>query len=248
MKTILKLRNTNAVLLKVSIILIIIIGLNISKTSGQKFEVKKWTGTYPDMNGSYPMAFIAFKGGIIGIPYYFIRSWPTHYYWNVLSVPVIDATEISGKTKTGLAKIIMRLIEQSLMNGRYIEKGLIKINTKQQQKIVQTIFDARFDQLGDLWELTGMFLQVYQKIDQINGNGVNVKIKKLLKDEANELFSQFLLVNLLESNHGHKIDSFGNLKTEITRLLGEVDYTFKKLQYFESFGQSSQASYSFLTR
>jgi len=248
MKNILKLRNTSAVFLRVSVILIIIIGLDISKADGQVFEVKKWTGTYPDMNGTYPMAFIAFKGGIIGVPYLFIRSWPTHYYWNALSVPVIDATEISGKTKTGLAKIIMRLIEQSLMNGRYIEKGLIKINTKQQQKVVQKIFEARFDQLGDIWELTGLFLQVYEKIDQISGSGVNAKIKSLLKEEANELFSQFLLVNLLESNHGHKIDSFGNLKTEITHLLGEVDYTFKKLQYFESFGQSSQINYSFLTQ
>ena len=113
MKTILKLRNTGAVLLKVSIILIIIIGLNISKTNGQVFEVKKWTGTYPDMNGSYPMAFIAFKGGIIGIPYYFIRSWPTHYYWNVLSVPVIDATEISGRPKQAWLKLLCDLLSSN---------------------------------------------------------------------------------------------------------------------------------------
>jgi hypothetical protein len=248
MKNILKLRNTSAVLLRAIIILLLIASLDISKASGQVFEVKKWTGTYPDMNGTYPMAFIAFKGGIIGVPYLFIRSWPTHYYWNALSVPVIDATEVSGKTKTGLAKIIMKLIEQSLMNGRYIEKGLIKINTKQQQEIVQKIFDTRFDQLDDLRELTEMFLKVYHKIDRISGTGVNVKIKSLLKEEANELFSRFLLVNLLESNHGDKIDSFGNLKTEITNLLGEVDYTFKKLQYFESFGMSAQVSYSFLTQ
>lgn len=233
-------------ILKTAIILFLIAVLKMDRANGQVFEVKKWTGTYPDMNGSYPMAFIAFEGGIIGVPYLFIRSWPTHYYWNVLSVPVIDGTEISGKTKTYLAKSLLKMIEQTLMKGRYIEKGLIKINTKQQKEIVQKIFEARFDQLGDIWKLTELFLQVYHKIDRFSGTGANATIKELLKKEANDLFTHFLLVNLLESNHGNKIDSFGNLKTEITQLLGEVDYTFKKLQFFESFGESSQVSYSFL--
>jgi hypothetical protein len=161
---------------------------------------------------------------------------------------VVDATEISGKTKTDLAKIIMKLIEQSLMKGRFIEKGLIKINTGQQQEIVQKIFEARFDQLGDIWELTELFLQVYHKIDRFSGTGANSAIKNLLKKEANELFMRFLLVNLLESEHGQKVESFGDLKVEITHLLGEVDYTFKKLQFFESFGESIQVSYSFLTQ
>jgi hypothetical protein len=239
---------TTSFLLKVFFILLLLTGLRMDKASGQLFEAKSWTGTYPDMNGSYPLVFIAYKGGVIGIPHIFIRYYPTHNYKDMVAKSVVDATEISGKTKTDLAKIIMKLIEQSLMKGRFIEKGLIKINTGQQQEIVQKIFEARFDQLGDIWELTELFLQVYHKIDRFSGTGANSAIKNLLKKEANELFMRFLLVNLLESEHGQKVESFGDLKVEITHLLGEVDYTFKKLQFFESFGESIQVSYSFLTQ
>jgi hypothetical protein len=234
--------------LKTLTILFLVTGLQSDKAAGQVFEVKKWTGTYPDMNGSYPLTFIAFNGGIIGIPHVFVRYWPTHNYRDVLSVPVIDATEISGKTKTDLAKTILKLIEQSLMKGRYIEKGLIKINTKQQKEIVQKIFEARFDQLGDIWELTGIFLNIYQKIDHFSGTGAGPNIKDLFKKEADVLFTRFLLVNLLESGHGQKIGSFGELKKETAQLSGEVDYTFKKLQFFEVFSQSSPVGYSFLTQ
>jgi len=248
MKNILKLRIAGTFLLRGIIILVLITALEMSKTNGQVFEIKKWTGTYPDMNGSYPLTFIAFKGGIIGIPHVFIRYWPTHNYRDVLSVPVIDATEIAGKTKTDLAKIILKLIEQLLMKGRYIEKGLIKINTEQQKEIVQKIFEARFDQLGDIWEFTGMFLRVYQKIESFGGTGAGPNIKDLFKKEADALFIRFLLVNLLESGHGQKIGSFGDLKKETAQLSGEVDYTFKKFQFFEGFSQSSPVGYSFLTQ
>jgi len=212
------------------------------------FEKKSWTGTYPDMNGSYPLVFIAYEGGVIGIPHIFVRYYPTHNYKDMVAKSVVDATEIGEKTKTDLAKSLLKMIEQTLMKGRFIETGHIKINTKQQKEIVQKIFEARFDQLGDIWELTGLFLQIYDKIDKFSGPGTSAQIKELFKKEANKMFTRFLLVNLLESDHGQKIDSFGTLKTEITHLLGEVDYTLKKLHFFESFGQSAQVSYSFLTQ
>jgi len=217
--------------------------LTNKNSSAQLFGIKKWTGTYPDMNKSYPVVFIAFKGMI---PHVFIRYYPTHNYKDLIAKSVVDGTEIAGKTKTDLLKSVLKIFERSLMKGRLFETGEIKLNTKKQNEIAKKIFEARFEQLGDLWELAQKFVLVYQKVDRFQGNKTHNAIKNTFEKEAGELFMRFLFVNLLESDHGQKIDAFSTLKTEITHLLGELDYTFKKLQYFESFGQSSQISYSFL--
>lgn len=246
MKT--KRKNTASFWIKIFLAVFLSVTLTADKSSAQVFEIKSWTGSYPDMNNSYPLVFIAYKGGIIGIPHVFVRYWPTHNYKDLIAKSVVDPTEASSRLKNDLAKSLLKMIEQKLMEGRFIETGLIKVNTRQQKEIVQKIFEARFDQLGDIWELTELFLHVYHKIDRFSGTSANSAIKNLLKKEANELFMRFLLVNLLESEHGQKVESFGDLKVEITHLLGEVDYTFKKLQFFESFGESIQVSYSFLTQ
>ncbi|WP_372932973.1 hypothetical protein [Mariniphaga sediminis] len=235
-------------LLKMGIILFLLAVLQTDRVTGQVFEVKKWTGTYPDMEGSYPLTFIAFKGSIIGIPHVFIRYWPTHNYKDMIAKSTVDATEISGKIRTDLAKNLMRLTEQTWIKGRFTETSQIKINTKHQNEIVQKIFKARSDQLGDIWELTKMFLRVYHQIDRFHGTGVHSQVKGLLKEDADKLFTRFLLINLLKSGHGQKMDSLGDLEKEVTRLLGQVDYTFKKLQYFDMSGKLSPISYSVLTR
>ena len=122
--------NTYSFLLKVCLMLLLLTGMRTDKASGQLFEKKTWTGTYPDMNGSYPLVFIAYEGGVIGIPHIFVRYYPTHNYKDMVAKSVVDATEIGEKTKTDLAKTLMKIIEQSYMKGRFVETGKIKVNVK----------------------------------------------------------------------------------------------------------------------
>lgn len=218
------------------------------QSSGQIFEIKKWKGTYPDMNGSYPLTFIAFKGNLIPIPYVFVRTWPTHYYVNVESLLVTDATEITGEIKTGLLRIAAKLLERSRIKGRFEKTTGIKNNTELQNEIEQKMFSAKLDELEDIYELAQKFLEAYQKTNRFDELNNGIEIKRLLEKETDELFMRFLLVNLLESDHGQKVDSFGELHLELSRLHGELDYTFKKLQFFESLRTTASVSYSILTQ
>ena len=65
----------------------------------QVFDIKPWSGTYPDMQGTYPLSFIAFKGWLIPVPHVFIRTWPTHYYVEVVALPVYDTEGYAGLLK-----------------------------------------------------------------------------------------------------------------------------------------------------
>lgn len=233
--------------LRIFLLTMTVVLLQADQSRGQVFEIKKWTGTYPDMTGSYPLTFIAFKGFIFPVPYVFVRIWPSHYYVTE-SLPVTDESEISGELKTGLLRIAAKLLERSRMKGRFEKTTGIKNNTELQNEIEQKIFSARFDELEDIYKLAQKFIEAYRKADRFDELNNGFKVKKILEKETDELFMRFLLVNLLESGHGQKVDSFRELQTELNRLHGELDYTFKKLQFFESYGETASVSYSILTQ
>jgi hypothetical protein len=233
--------------LRIFLLTLTIVLLQTDQSQGQVFEIKKWTGTYPDMNGSYPLTFIAFKGFIFPTPYVFVRIWPSHYYVTE-ALPVTDESEISGELKTGLLRIAAKLLERSRMKGRFEKTTGIKNNTELQNEIEQKLFSARFNELEDIYELAQKFVEAYQKTDRFDELNNGFEVKRLLEKDTDELFMRFLLVNLLESDHGQKVDSFGELQTELNHLHGELDYTFKKLQFFENFGETTSVSYSILTQ
>jgi predicted type IV restriction endonuclease len=90
---------------------------------------------------------------------------------------------------------------------------------------------------------------LYQKIARFEGEDVSKEIKRIFKKETNELFIRFLLVNLMESGHAQKLDSFSEISRELTRLTGETDYTLRKLWFFQNpMGETVHNNYTFLTR
>lgn len=218
------------------------------ETKAQAVAIKKWKGRYPRMNNNYPQAFISFKGWLPSVPHLFVRVSPTHYYWKVKSIPVTDAKEVSGKVQTGLQRILARMMEKSHFKGRQKETGMIKLLNEFQKQIDQTLFDSRKDQLADIYGLTEAFLQIYDRIDDFKASHGGGKIKKNMKREVNELLEQFLLINLLESDHGKKFQAFTDIRTELIQFFGEVDYSISKVNYYQSFGKQESRSYAFLTQ
>ena len=126
-----KKNKTTAIKMQIfAIAMILIFMLASQPAKSQLIDVKPWTGTYPDMEGTYPLTFISFTGWLIPVPHVFVQAWPTHYYVEAVSMPVTDATEIAEETKTGLLRIVEKMVERSQMKGRYQETGEIKINTE----------------------------------------------------------------------------------------------------------------------
>ena len=222
----------------------------IYKSNAQFLDVKPWKGTYPEMDEQYPLSFISFKGGfLVPTPHYFIRLYPTHYYLKVGALPVSDATGYSGIAKAGFLRIAERLIEQNQMKQRHEETDQIKFNRELSKQIEQKLFDSRKESLADIYKLTEKFVGLYKKFDRLSILENGEKVKNILQDEADQLLMRFLMVNLLETSHGKKLNAFSEIGDELTSLLGETDYSYQKLFHYSFYkGSPVNTSYAFLTR
>ncbi len=216
--------------------------------NAQAVPIKKWRGRYPRMKNSYPQAFISFKGWLPPVPHLFVKTPFTHYYLKVKSVPSTDSGEITGKTKTGLLRIFSRLMERYQFKGRYQETGKIKLISEFQKQIDQKLFESRKDQLEDIYGLTATFLDLYKNMDNLDHIEHGRRVKKLLKKETNEILQQFLMINLLETDHGEKFKAFTDIRMALIQLSGEVDYTLNKMRFFNSYGKYYSNHYAFLTQ
>lgn len=232
--------------LTITIMTTLMIGL-VHTSRAQLIDIKPWNGTYPDMEGTYPLTFISFSGGLIPVPHVFIRLWPSHYYYNVISIPVTDAEEFAGELKNGLLRILAKALERSLMKGRMEETQQIKVNTDFSRQISDQLFDARSDELSDIYKLAAGFIKLYQKVNRLGTLENSGQIHSIYEKEADQLLMQFLMVNLFQTDHGSKLEAFTGISNDLNKLLGEVDYTHWKLHYFNSLDRQP-GSYSFLTR
>jgi len=232
----------------IAIGVLILFVFTIGRVNGQLVDVKKWTGTYPDMEGSYPLSFIAFKGNLIPIPHLFIRTWPTHYYMEVISLPVTDAAEITGEIKTGFLRIAAKMLEREQMKGRHSETGEIKVNTELQKEIEQKLFDSGSDELNDIYWLADGFVRIYKKLGQMGQLENATEVKQIFKKEVDELLIRFLMVNFLETDHGEKMEAFAEIRSVMNHLEGELDYTHGKIHFFNAAQENAMTgSYVFLT-
>lgn len=221
--------------------------LSTTKVHAQLIDIKSWNGYYPEMDGSYPLTFIAFKGWLFPVPHTFVRVWPTYYYMEAGALPVSDATAYSEETKTGLLRIAEKVLERLQKKGRYTETSEIKLNVLGQEEISEKIFNARSDEIPDIYDLADQIIMLYQRVSRFDQLENASEVSRLLEREADELLFRFLMINFMDSDHGQKLGAFGALKDEITKLGGEVDYTLGKVRYFNTMTNDLQAGYSFLT-
>ncbi len=242
-------KKTFAMKTHIIVIPIIVLSLFLStkKLQAQLIDIKSWDGYYPEMDGTYPLSFIAFKGWLFPVPHTFVRVWPTYYYMELGALPVTDATAYSEETKTGLLRIAEKVLERLQMKDRHSETTEIKLNVMGRQEISAKIFNARTDEIPDIYDLANRFVNLYQRLSRFEQLGTAQGAARLLQGEADGLLMRFLMVNLMEGDHGQKLEAFSALKDELNKLGGEVDYTFRKVSYFTSMSGDMQAGYSFLT-
>ena len=212
----------------------------------QVFEFKSWNGTYPEMNGSYPLYFIAFKGSLIPIPHEFIRIWPTHYYMEVVALPTYDTDEYISELKVDFLKIAAKELEKSQMGKRHSETEQIKNNTEMERDMEKKIFDANSDQLPDVYSIASGFVRLYLSINRLDKLDNCKWLKPIYQKEANELLSRFVAINLFQSDHGKKLDAFAEIQQELNHQLGETDYTYRKVHHYQFYSNNTSNSYAFL--
>jgi len=219
----------------------------VQPLSAQAVAVKSWHGYYPEMNERYPLSFIAFKGWLFPVPHRFIRSWPTYYYVEAGALPVSDGVEYAGRTQTGLLRIAARLLEKYQVSGRMDERTQTKNNMQLQQEIARKLFAARSDELPDIYGVTEGIIQLYTKINRLKQLEGTRDIRRIMEREADDLLTRFLMINLLQADHGEKLAAFGQIREELSHQLGETDYTFRKIWHFQFFQADTPNSYAFLS-
>lgn len=229
-----------------AILVFFFVTLSVQKVKAQVVDIKSWHGDYPEMNGSYPLSFIAFKGWLIPVPHVFIRTWPTHYYVEVDALPVYDSKGYADLLRINFLKIASRLIEKSQMEERYEETSQIKDNTKAQQEIEKKIFDAQGDQLPDVYSIASGFVRLYISINRLDKLENCGWLKQSCQREADELLTRFIAVNLFQTDHGKKLDAFAEIHTELNRQTGDVDYAFRKVHHYQFYASNASQSYCFL--
>jgi len=212
----------------------------------QIFDIKPWHGTYPDMQGTYPLSFMAFRGWLIPVPHVFIRTWPTHYYIEVDAALVYDTEEYTGMLKVNLLKIIERLIEKSQMKKRYEETTQIKSNMETQRDIEKKIFDANSDQLPDVYSIASGFIRLHLSVESLDKLPNCKWLKQAYQKEADELLVRFISVNLFLTDHGKKLEAFSEIREELNKQIGETDYTYRKVFHLQAFNNNIPQSYTFL--
>lgn len=234
-------------ILKIAVLVLLMMGF-APNTKAQLLDIKPWHGYYPEMGGTYPLSFISFTGWPLPVPHVFVRTWPTRYYVEAGALPVTDAGEISGEMKTGLLRIMSKALERGQMKGRMEETQQISIHTGFSQQVSDKLFAARSDELADIYNLVSGFIKLYQKVDRLGSLDNAEKILPIYEKEADRLLTQFLMVNLLQTDHGSKLEVFTQISHQLAKLVGELDYTHAKLHYFNSYNREITGSYSFLSR
>lgn len=212
----------------------------------QIIAIKSWDGTYPEMNGKYPLTFIAFKGNLFPVPHEFIRLWPTHYYYEVVSMPTYDLKDYTSELKVSFLRIAAKLLEKSQMKKRQEETEQIKNNTEIQRDIEKKIFDSNSDQLPDVYSIASGFIRLYISIDNMDKLDNCKWLRQTCQKEADELLTRFIAVNLFLTDHGKKLEAFEEIKQELNKQIGEADYTYRKVRYYQAFNANVPQSYAFL--
>jgi hypothetical protein len=229
-----------------SFLAVLSVSLSGEKAKAQGFDIKSWHGDYPEMKGSYPLSFIAFKGWLIPVPHVFIRTFPTHYYVEVGALPVSDSKGYTDLLRINLMKIIARLIEKGQMKDRHDETSQIRDNTRGQKEIEKKIFDAQSDQLSDIYSIASGFVRLYISINHLDKLDGCRWLKQLCEKEADQLLTRFVSVNLFQTDHGKKLEAFSEIHRELNRQIGDVDYTYRKVHHYQFYAHNVSQSYSFL--
>lgn len=215
--------------------------------NAQLIDIKPWHGYYPEMDGDYPLSFVSFKGWLFPTPHFFVRYWPTHYYMEVGALPVSDSEGYADVTRINLMKLIEKLFEKIQMKKRQEATEGIRDNTQGQKDIEQKLFDSRSDELPDIFKLAAAFIKLYQSLNRLDKLDNCSWLKDMLEKDADGLLVRFISVNLLQTDHGQKLEAFAEIYRELNRQIGDADYTYRKVHYFQYYAQEAGRSYTFLT-
>ena len=231
------------------LIILAFLGFAFFNSGAQKpFAVKKWKDRYPKMKNDYPLTFVSFKGWLPPVPHFFVRIYPSHYYYYLYSYPTYDTKGYLDMALDGTLKTIFKNIDKKALKKSMEAVSGVKINQSEREEIGRFLRESRLTVLHDVYDVTGSFMRAGYALERLKGTGANKRIVHLFERELNGHLESFLMVNLMDAQQGDKIQAMAEIKAQLKSLAGVIDYSAQKIDYHQKWSGKAPSNLTFLGR
>jgi len=235
--------------MKKSFLLLILIILPMIRTVAQDaFAVKKWNGRYPTMNNDYPLSFVCWKGWLPPVPHFFVRIYPSHYYYYLNSIPAYDT---KGYVDMGLyqgLKLIIKELDSKTISRTLEEITGIQTNQLGQAAIERVLRDSRLVKLPDVLDNQYAYLKALDAFDYLNNPTAPGWLSKIFEEEIQLKAEALQMIYQMDCSQGDKLKAGEDINRELRQLRGTMLYAAQKIRYWQQMNQMKENHLGFLTR
>ena len=210
------------------------------------FAIKKWKGRYPSMKNDYPLTFVCFKGWLPPVPHFFVRLYPSHYYYYLNSIPVSDASVYTDVTIKHVLKTVFKNIDKNALKESMEQVSGIKLNQVDQHDIESFLQDSRGVVLEDVFHVGASFSKARVALDRMGAKYLNTDVIKTYERELNRLMESYVMLNLMDAEQGDKVREMQEIRISLKKLTGSIHYCSQKMDYHQTFLEQSVYHLSFL--
>ncbi|WP_439185419.1 hypothetical protein [Carboxylicivirga taeanensis] len=227
--------------------LLIVFLLMTSTAMGQDaFAIKKWKGRYPRMNNDYPLAFVSWKGWLPPVPHFFVRLYPSHYYYYLTSLPVMDAKGyVDMGLYNGLKMVLKNIDKDALYQNLQAIEGT-HLNQTAHEEIAAFLRQSRLVSIPDIYQTSLCFDKAIQALDDLKQQDVPSAIHAGFEQDIRHYLEELLMINQLDAKQGDKLQAMAELNRSVRQLTGTIHYTIQKIRVCQHTNEEWPSNLSFL--
>ena len=218
----------------------------ISSQAQSAFAVKKWKGRYPRMNNDYPLSFVCWKGWLPPVPHFFVRIYPTHYYYYLNSLPVYDTKSYVNMGLYDGLKMVLKNIDKNALQNSLEEISGIKLNQTQHEGIEDFLRQSRLTELPDIYNISLNFYEALQALNLLKAQNIPNGISQTFEEDIRRYLDELLMINQLDAKQGDKLKAMTALNQEVRQLTGIIHYTAHKVYSYQQLNNEQAFHLAFL--
>lgn len=210
------------------------------------FAIKKWSGRYPRMNNDYPLAFVSWKGWLPPVPHFFVRLYPSHYYYYLNGIPAYDVKSYVDMGLYNGLKLVLKNIDEAALKASMEAISDIQQNQLAHENIEDYLRQSRLTPLTDVYQTSKLFAQVIQALEQLKQQNGPTAIHEGFERDIRYYLEELLLIKQLDASQGDKLKAMSDLNQGVRQLIGTIHYTQSKLRSYRQQNTDWMAGLSFL--
>ncbi|MBS2210710.1 hypothetical protein KEM09_04815 [Carboxylicivirga mesophila] len=227
--------------------LLIVFLLISSAAMGQgAFAIKKWKGRYPRMNNDYPLAFVSWKGWLPPVPHFFVRLYPSHYYYYLTSLPVIDAKSYLDMGLYGGLKMVLKNIDKDALYQSLQAIEGTQLNQMAHEEIAAFMRQSRLVSMPDIYQTSLCFDKAIQALHDLKQQDAPSAIHAGFEQDIRHYLEELLMINQLDARQGDKLQAMAELNRNVQQLTGTIHYTTHKIRACQHCNEEWPSNLGFL--